>query len=85
MPKPKSGPIAYVSVGSSIDPMANLDAAVAMLRESVNILAISTVYEGFTWTLATLCGVGLILLGNVLVLITPRKAAAPPPKRSPAT
>lgn len=45
MPERPPGTVAYISAGSSIEPMEHLDAAVVMLRESVNVLAISTVYR----------------------------------------
>ena len=38
-------------------------------------LGLSTLFEGYVWTEAALVGIGLILLGNVIVLIAPRRAA----------
>ena len=41
-------------------------------------LALSTVFEGYHWTLFAACGVALVLLGNVVVLRTPRSGFTPP-------
>ncbi len=48
-------------------------------------LALSTVFEDFTWTTGATAGVALILFGNVLVLVKPGKTVATKPKRSPTT
>lgn len=42
-------------------------------------LALSTVFEGYEWTLPAALGVGLVLVGNVVVLRAPR--AAPEARR----
>jgi len=42
-------------------------------------LALSTVFENYHWSLAAVCGVTLITIGNVLVLRVPRRVPAPEP------
>lgn len=44
-------------------------------------LALSTVFEGYHWTLAAACGIALVLAGNLMVLRQPAATppAAPPP------
>lgn len=44
-------------------------AAYALLLTPVVALIISTVFEDFSWSFSTIVGVGLIFLGNILVLI----------------
>jgi len=34
-------------------------------------LTISTIYEGYQWTPAALCGLALVLAGNVLAFLPP--------------
>ncbi|MDE1566830.1 DMT family transporter [Aquabacter sp. P-9] len=41
-------------------------------------LALSTVFEGYHWTLFAAFGVALVLLGNVVVLRAPRSGFTPP-------
>ncbi len=41
-------------------------------------LGMSTLLEGYRWSLPAACGVALVLAGNLLVLARPRRAAAPP-------
>ena len=48
-------------------------AAYATVLFPVVALAISTVFEGYEWTLAASAGVVLILSGNILVLRTRAK------------
>lgn len=49
-------------------------AAYATVLFPLVALAISTAVEGYVWTPAALLGVGLVLAGNLLVLLQPRSA-----------
>ncbi len=64
---------AYFALLGRIEP--ERAAYVAVLFPVVALL-LSTLYEGYTWTLPAFAGVALTLLGNVLVLRKPRSAAA---------
>jgi drug/metabolite transporter (DMT)-like permease len=37
-------------------------------------LVLSTLFEGYSWTIYAFAGVALVLAGNVIVLSTPSKA-----------
>ena len=50
-------------------------AAYAMVLFPVIALALSTVYEGYRWTVHGMVGVALILAGNVIVLLWKRRRA----------
>lgn len=50
-------------------------AAYAMVLFPVVALALSTVFEGYRWTLFAMAGVAFILAGNLIVLRKPRRAA----------
>lgn len=41
-------------------------------------LALSTIFEGYHWTVFAACGVALVLIGNVVVLRAPRSGLTPP-------
>jgi 7,8-dihydro-6-hydroxymethylpterin-pyrophosphokinase len=41
----ESLPIVYVAIGSNIEPEKNLQAAVDLLREKCEVLAVSSVYQ----------------------------------------
>ena len=56
---------AYISLLKKIGPTK---AAYSFVVIPVLALSISTILEGFKWLPSTVAGVGLILLGNVLVL-----------------
>ncbi len=49
-------------------------AAYATVLFPLVALAISTVFEGYVWTAAALLGVGLVLAGNLLVLLPQRQS-----------
>lgn len=49
-------------------------AAYAMVLFPVVALALSTVFEGYRWTLFAMAGVAFILAGNLIVLRKPRRA-----------
>lgn len=53
-------------------------AAYAMVLFPVIALALSTVYEGYRWTVPGIAGVALILAGNVVVLARRRVSAKAP-------
>ena len=45
MTTPANMPFVYISVGSNIDPLENLQAAVDALREQCDVLMVSSVYQ----------------------------------------
>jgi drug/metabolite transporter (DMT)-like permease len=59
-------------------------AAYASVLFPVVALAMSTFLESYRWSVAAIVGVGLVLIGNLLVLARrPAPAAAPPPLPAP--
>jgi len=60
-------------------------AAYANVLVPIVALALSTLFEGFTWTVSALAGVVLVLLGNLLVLTRRPHGGAGTTTRAPST
>lgn len=65
--------IAFVSYLTLLARIGADRASYAAVLFPIVALAISTVYEDYHWTPAAFMGVGLVLIGNVLVLTNPEK------------
>jgi len=69
--------IGFMSFLTLVQRIGHDKASYAFVLLPIIAMAISSVFEDFTWTLQVFCGMGLVLLGNVFVLAAKARGAQP--------